>query len=619
MSQMLAQRYELVEKIGEGGMAVVYKARCTYLDRWVAVKILRDQYANNPEFVDRFQREARAAARLAHPNIVSIYDVGEDQGRHFIVMEYVQGENLKDYLCNQGPLSPQMVAEVGQQVAAALAHAHCRGIIHRDIKPHNLLITPEGQVKVTDFGIARAAAASSLTETGVVLGSVHYFSPEQARGSSVDVRSDIYALGVVLYELLTGELPFTGDSPIAIALSHLDSEPKPVAEVCPHIPKNLERAIMKAMAKDPADRYQTAGELWQDLIEVAGKTAFQNEPTRVLTAAPVREKQSSVVGNRPKPNRKAMIWVVATLLFLSVLAGTLFLFRHHFLVPVVTVPSLVGRTAEEARQLLDEKGLVYHVLREQYSEEAEGIVLDQEPKAGSLRKSGVGEKVKVVLSKGREMVEVPDVRGRTQAEAEVMLANKNLSVVTMREEYDPVTPAGLVLNQEPAPWTQLPSGGSVSLILSLGPPPQPVPVPDLTGKDVTMAEHELTELGLKLGGISEEPSNIYSAGKVVRTNPPAGTTVTEGDSISLIVSQGPSTETEPMTFTLNLNVPNGPPLQQVEVWVVSGEKQQRVYNEQLAPGQKINLSLQASPQSSVRVDLDGEPWKEFPVDAGSGT
>ena len=317
MSQMLANRYELMEKIGEGGMAVVYKARCTFLDRWVAIKILRDQYANNPEFVDRFQREARAAARLAHPNIVSIYDVGEDQGRHFIVMEYVQGENLKDYLSRRGPLTPQTVAEMGQQVAAALAHAHCRGIIHRDIKPHNLLVSPEGQVKVTDFGIARAAAASSLTETGVVLGSVHYFSPEQAQGGAVDARSDIYALGVVLYELLTGEPPFTGDSPIAIALSHLDSEPPAVAELCPHVPEDLEQAIMKAMAKDPAHRYQTAGELNRALAPAASRTGAQEEPTRVLTAVPGREK-ATATRNRPKPNRRSTTWVVATILLLSV-------------------------------------------------------------------------------------------------------------------------------------------------------------------------------------------------------------------------------------------------------------------------------------------------------------
>lgn len=618
MSQMLANRYELMEKIGEGGMAVVYKARCTFLDRWVAIKILRDQYANNPEFVDRFQREARAAARLAHPNIVSIYDVGEDQGRHFIVMEYVQGENLKDYLSRRGPLTPQTVAEMGQQVAAALAHAHCRGIIHRDIKPHNLLVSPEGQVKVTDFGIARAAAASSLTETGVVLGSVHYFSPEQAQGGAVDARSDIYALGVVLYELLTGEPPFTGDSPIAIALSHLDSEPPAVAELCPYVPEDLEQAIMKAMAKDPAHRYQTAGELNRALAPAASRTRAQEEPTRVLTAVPGREK-ATATRNRPKPNRRSTTWVVATILLLSVLTGAFLWFRYYFLVPIVEVPPLLGLQVEDARLLLAEKGLDYYVLREVYSEEEAGVVVDQEPKPSSIRKSGVGEKVGLIVSKGRELAQVPDVRGQTQAGAAAVLAQKNLEAGTLREEYDPVTPVGLVLGQEPAPRTQVPAGTKVALVLSLGPPPQPVVVPDLAGKDLAVAQSELTASGLELGGISEEPSNIYGVGKVVRTDPPLGTTVQEGDSISLIVSQGPLAEAELVTFTLNVTVPDGPPQQLVEVWVVSAENEQRVFQERLAPGKKVSLSLKARPQNKVRVDLDGDTWKEFPVSAGSGT
>lgn len=618
MSQMLANRYELMEKIGEGGMAVVYKARCTFLDRWVAIKILRDQYANNPEFVDRFQREARAAARLAHPNIVSIYDVGEDQGRHFIVMEYVQGENLKDYLSRRGPLAPQTVAEMGQQVAAALAHAHCRGIIHRDIKPHNLLVSPEGQVKVTDFGIARAAAASSLTETGVVLGSVHYFSPEQAQGGAVDARSDTYALGVVLYELLTGVPPFTGDSPIAIALSHLDSEPPAVAELCPYVPEDLEQAIMKAMAKDPAHRYQTAGELNRALAPAASRTGAQEEPTRVLTAVPGREK-ATATRNRPKPNRRSTTWVVATILLLSVLTGAFLWFRYYFLVPIVEVPPLLGLQVEDARLLLAEKGLDYYVLREVYSEEEAGVVVDQEPKPSSIRKSGVGEKVGLIVSKGRELAQVPDVRGQTQAGAAAVLAQRNLEAGTLREEYDPVTPVGLVLGQEPAPRTQVPAGTKVALVLSLGPPPQPVVVPDLAGKDLAVAQSELTASGLELGGISEEPSNIYGVGKVVRTDPPLGTTVQEGDSISLIVSQGPLAEAELVTFTLNVTVPDGPPQQLVEVWVVSAENEQRVFQERLAPGKKVSLSLKARPQNKVRVDLDGDTWKEFPVSAGSGT
>lgn len=434
----------------------------------------------------------------------------------------------------------------------------------------------------------------------------------------MDARSDIYALGVVLYELLTGEPPFTGDSPIAIALSHLDSEPPAVAELCPHVPEDLEQAIMKAMAKDPAHRYQTAGELNRALAPAASRTRAQEEPTRVLTAVPGREK-ATATRNRPKPNRRSTTWVVATILLLSVLTGAFLWFRYYFLVPIVEVPPLLGLQVEDARLLLAEKGLDYYVLREVYSEEEAGVVVDQEPKPSSIRKSGVGEKVGLIVSKGRELAQVPDVRGQTQAGAAAVLAQKNLEAGTLREEYDPVTPVGLVLGQEPAPRTQVPAGTKVALVLSLGPPPQPVVVPDLAGKDLAVAQSELTALGLELGGISEEPSNIYGVGKVVRTDPPLGTTVQEGDSISLIVSQGPLAEAELVTFTLNVTVPDGPPQQLVEVWVVSAENEQRVFQERLAPGKKVSLSLKARPQNKVRVDLDGDTWKEFPVSAGSGT
>jgi beta-lactam-binding protein with PASTA domain/tRNA A-37 threonylcarbamoyl transferase component Bud32 len=615
---MLANRYQLMEIIGEGGMAVVYKARCTILDRLVAVKILRDQYAHNDEFVDRFQREARAAARLAHPNIVSIYDVGEDRGHHFIVMEYVEGESLKEYLLRQGPLSPQRVAHIGQQVASALSRAHCRGIVHRDIKPHNLLLTPEGQVKVTDFGIARAAAASSLTETGMVLGSVHYFSPEQAQGSIVDARSDIYALGVVLYELLTGTPPFTGGSPIAIALSHLETEPAAIVDCCPQVTKQFEQIIMKAMAKDPNRRYQTAGELNLALAQVSGQTETEEAATRSLPTVFWRRKPASPVSG-VKLDRRSTIWIGATVLLLSVLVGTMLWFRHYFLVPVVEVPVLIGMKAEEARLLLEEKGLDYYVLREVHSEEEEGVVLDQDPKPTSIRKSGVGEQVGVVLSKGHELVFVPDVRGQTKTRAEALLVQHHLTVGSPRQEYDPVTPAELVLGQEPAAQAQVPAGTQVSLVLSLGPPPQPVEVPDLAGKDLVAAQNELSILGLQLAEIKQEPSNIYSAGKIVRTDPPLGTAVQEGDSVTLIVSQGPQTETELVTFTLNAIVPNGPARQMVEVWVIDDEREQRVWGESMTPGANISLILETEPQNRVRVDIDGRAWKEYLAGAGSGS
>jgi tRNA A-37 threonylcarbamoyl transferase component Bud32 len=442
VAELLARRYRMLEKIGEGGMAVVYKAHCTLLDRPVAIKVLREQYASNPEFVDRFQREARAAARLSHPNIVSIYDVGQEGEKLFIVMEYVQGVNLKDYLRNQGPLSPQTAAELGRQIGAALAHAHQRGIIHRDIKPHNILISPDGQVKVTDFGIARAAAASSLTETGVVLGSVHYFSPEQARGGSVDARSDIYALGVVLYELLTGRLPFEGDSPIAIALRHLDSEPLPFAEVRPDVPVELQQIIAKAMAREPEKRYQTAGELQVALRSFLGDVPLVDEPTRALNpvAAPALGKDAKE--RERKVRTSGFVFSLIILLFLAVLGGGLLALRSYFMVPVVEVPNVVGRSEAEAKEMIESRDLVFRVLRSEYDEAPPGTVISQEPPAHSRRKAGVGEVVEVILSLGEEKAEVPDVRGQTLLAAEAALSENGLTLGAVREEHDAVTPAG---------------------------------------------------------------------------------------------------------------------------------------------------------------------------------
>jgi beta-lactam-binding protein with PASTA domain/tRNA A-37 threonylcarbamoyl transferase component Bud32 len=621
VAELLARRYRMLEKIGEGGMAVVYKAHCTLLDRPVAIKVLREQYASNPEFVDRFQREARAAARLSHPNIVSIYDVGQEGEKLFIVMEYVQGVNLKDYLRNQGPLSPQTAAELGRQIGAALAHAHQRGIIHRDIKPHNILISPDGQVKVTDFGIARAAAASSLTETGVVLGSVHYFSPEQARGGSVDARSDIYALGVVLYELLTGRLPFEGDSPIAIALRHLDSEPLPFAEVRPDVPVELQQIIAKAMAREPEKRYQTAGELQVALRSFLGDVPLVDEPTRALNpvAAPALGTDAKERGRKVRTS--GFVFSLIILLFLAVLGGGLLALRSYFMVPVVEVPNVVGRSEAEAKEMIESRDLVFRVLRSEYDEAPPGTVISQEPPAHSRRKAGVGEVVEVILSLGEEKAEVPDVRGQTLLAAEAALSENGLTLGAVREEHDAVTPAGLVLAQDPPPQNKLSVGAKVNLVVSLGPPPLPRILPDFSGRDLAAVQAELRDLNLVPASIRYEPSNIYSAGKVIRTDPPAASEVLEGDEINLVVSDGPPLEPqqeEKVTYNLHLTVPDGPDQRLVEVWVLGQFDADRVYRRNLQPGATLELALSVYPGSTIRVDIDGKAWKEYPVSDANG-
>ena len=427
MSKIFGGRYEVLEQIGAGGMAIVYKAKDLLLNRVVTIKVLRDQFVTDEDFIRRFRREAQSAASLSHPNIVSVYDVGKEGDTEYIVMEYVEGRNLKEIIREYAPLSTDQSINLGRQITEAIQNAHEHHIIHRDIKPHNILVTSEGQAKVTDFGIARAVSSATVTHTGDIIGSVHYMSPEQAKGLQSNEQSDIYSLGIVLYELITGKVPYDGETPITIALKHLQEQPVLPSKINPRIEKEFEAVIMRAIAKSPEQRYLSAKDLLADLdhiqagrpiTRVAIPLADDSEATQthkgmgqILT--PIEVKDSSI-GAKTSPakmgDKKRRLWIAGglVLLFLLLLFAGL-AFKNFVTVGSTKVPNVVGKTVPVAGGFIKEAKLTLDpTVIEEYSDTiAKDYIIDQEPKAETSVK--IGRTIKVTVSLGMETAKFPDV------------------------------------------------------------------------------------------------------------------------------------------------------------------------------------------------------------------
>ncbi|NLY89032.1 MAG: Stk1 family PASTA domain-containing Ser/Thr kinase [Firmicutes bacterium] len=550
IGQLLGNRYRILELIGEGGMALVYKAECVLLQRTVAVKVLRPQYSSDKEFVTRFRREAQAAASLSHPNVVNIYDVGEDEGVHYIVMELIEGDNLKSLIRKEAPLLVNQALRIALQICEALRHAHDHNIIHRDIKPHNILLTADGRVKVTDFGIARAISAGGFTQTGVVMGSVQYFSPEQAKGLPVGPQSDLYALGCVIYEMLTGEVPFTGESPIAIALKHIQEKPASVKDLRSDLPPGVVKIIEKALAKDPEERYPSAWSMIIDLraalgIESPAEERSEDYPTQILTAPVGEEREEKgeylrlsdeLEEETEKGVRKDRNWAW---LLIAVFAAVL-LFGVGFLFfipsqPVTRVPDLTGLSLAEAKNQAAEYGLGVKTVRHDYSEKVPlGYIITQDPKPGrSLRR---GREIEVVLSRGKEMVLVPDLSGKTRIEAEIILEDARLRGGDIYHEPSSEVPRGLVVRQKPAPNLQIERGATVDLYLSRG--QDYVEIPNFIGRPLVEVQAELASLGLVSNLVTEKYS-VYPRGQILDHQPPPGSVVPVGTPVNFVVSGTP--------------------------------------------------------------------------------
>ncbi|NMB45844.1 MAG: Stk1 family PASTA domain-containing Ser/Thr kinase [Firmicutes bacterium] len=558
--EILSNRYEIEERIGEGGMALVYRAKDRLLHRWVAVKVLREQYASDEDFVERFRREAQAAASLSHPNVVNIYDVGEVKGTYYIVMEYVRGINLKELIRKEGRLSPEQSVGIALQVAAALGHAHRNHLVHRDIKPHNILITDEGRVKVTDFGIARAASAASLTQTGLVIGSVHYFSPEQARGRITSEQSDIYSLGIVLYEMLTGKVPFTGETPIAVALQQLQEPVPSPRKLDPSIPKSLEDAIFKALAKEPQERFRSAEDFIQALqrtgIETGVSVAWANgepgeplgtwEATRMVPAAQSEEAtrvhelergETVSKGKRsrsPKGRRTRTFVILFLIAFLGGLFWAISYLPQLIFPEEVSVPDITGMTLTEARLTLEKRSLKMAVDKEvETLDVPAGRVIRQDPAAN--RRVKEGRTVWVVVSRGPHLIPVPDVVGLHIEEARKRITEARLTVGVETPVVEPTVLEDYVVSQSPQPETFLAEGLAVDLMVSRKDADRPlVVVPDLVGQPLEEAKARVRRLGLVIGNVWSDVDQSLAPWEVISQNPRPGEQVPQDSPIDFL-------------------------------------------------------------------------------------
>lgn len=542
IGKLLGDRYEILEQIGGGGMALVYKAKDVYLNRMVAIKILREQFTSDDEFVARFRREAQAVASLSHSNIVSIYDVGQDKDTYYIVMELVEGRDLKELIKENSPFSVKESLDIAAQICDALAHAHEHKIIHRDVKPHNIIITSDGKAKVTDFGIARAVSTATVTHTGNIMGSVHYFSPEQARGEIADEKSDIYSLGVVIYEMLTGKLPFEGESPISVALNKIQNDPVPPRQFNAEIEEALEKVILRAMAKDPQKRYSTVSALRNNLISAGLYNRVENEDVAKVTedtiilpkfGKEVEEKTEKGSFNAPL---KLWTWVMIALIIIGFILG-MYLSSTVLARAEVIVPDLSNKTVEEATRELEQQGLIlvsgktiHHPTVE------ENLIISQTPKAEEIVRRN--QEIEVTISKGPLMVTVPNVYDKSLAAAEIDLSNVGL-ISEPTYAYHGQIEDGHVFRQEPQANESVAQESVVKLIVSKGPEPEWIQMPKVTGFALTEAKTILEQYNLVLGVVQPEPSNRYEKEIVLRQDPGVDSEILQGSIVNLVVSSGP--------------------------------------------------------------------------------
>lgn len=570
---MLSNRYEIMEKIGEGGMAEVYKAKCHKLNRFDAIKILKKEYVKDVDLVEKFKREATAIANLSDNNIVNIFDVGTQDDINYIVMEYVKGKTLKQIIRENGKLNHEKAMDIATQIAKALDCAHRNNIIHRDIKPQNILVTEEGLVKVTDFGIAKSPDSATITNSGKILGSAHYFSPEQAKGTYVDGRTDIYSLGIVLYEMVTGRVPFDAESPVSVALKHIQEPVVPPKQINERIPESLNRLILKCIEKEPIRRYQSIKDLLSDLIRIQKDSNYEivsnsldDDFTRVMQPVNVEEDHEENDTGKKRLSSKKKKYIIFSLVGVLVIclgvlsAAILSKINNPSDKPSsnkdeVAVPSIKGLSLEEAKKALEAKDLKLVEAGSRKSDKAEGTVLECYPEEGKSVKTGT--EVRVIISGGSSSGTVPDLKGVDKQAAADMLKAYDLELVVKGYEFNDTVPKDAVISQDPAQDTEAKKGGKVNVILSKGPEIKLTKVPEVKGLDIAKAEELITKthkLYIKKTIIKTQDKALDN--KVESQTIPANTEVKEGTTVGVTyyVYEEPAKVLRPVPDLINRSI-----------------------------------------------------------------
>ncbi|MGL4875676.1 MAG: Stk1 family PASTA domain-containing Ser/Thr kinase [Clostridium sp.] len=583
--EVLGNRYELLEKVGEGGMAIVYKARCNKLNRFVAVKILKKEYADNKEIVDKFKDEAMAVAKLSDMNIVNVLDVGTDDNENYIVMEYVNGKTLKELVDQFGRLSYDTAITISLQIAKALECAHKNGIVHRDIKPQNILVTSEGVAKVTDFGIAKSVDSATLTNTSTILGSAHYFSPEQAKGGLVDYRSDIYSLGIVMYEMITGKVPFDADSPVTIALKHIQEAPMNPKELNRSMPEVYASIILKCIEKDVNKRYSNTKELIEDLkkiknnpnVVLGDEKKYSKVGSETIIMAPVKEEieeleekaeeydddnddeideyydedddeeeEEKSKSKEKKTTKKLLIGIAIAVVIIVIGAGTMFMAlnsKPKEKIQNVKVSNIIGMTQAEAETALQKDGLVAQ-FKEVEDQSKAGTVLSCNPSVGAEVQKG--STIQVTISKGEAGITIPDVNGLSKNDAINQLKGLGFSTILTSQENSDTVPKGDVIAVTPQVGATVEKTTPINLTISMGPKIVKQTIPNVVGMSQSQAEESLSNVNLSPKVVTQPTDNQNQDGKVLSVNPGAGTSVNEGTAVTITVGK----YTPPTTVTI---------------------------------------------------------------------
>ncbi len=522
IGKVIGGRYEIIEKLGEGGMANVYKAKCKILKRFISIKILKSELTNDDEFVRKFKDEAMEVAKLSDNNIVKVYDIGEEDNLHYIVMEYIDGKTLKEYIAEQGVLSLKTALDFSVQICNALVVAHDIDLIHRDIKSQNILVSNSGNIKVTDFGIAKSSDSATITNSGKILGSAYYISPEQARGNFVDCRSDIYSFGVVMYEMFTGKLPFTQGTPVNVALQHIQVDPVEPIEIVKKLPVGINNLIIKCLQKNPSLRYQSAKEIKEDLI------ALQNNKKHFVSKTNISDKTMvmpnvtpKILHKKSKGSEKKTYRNIALISAFLLICLSIFIFKSiDIFSKSISVPSPTGKVGVEYEKELEELGLNCIISGYVESELDKNFVVDTYPKSGSSVNKG--DTVKIVLSKGPELVEVPDVINMTLDKAKILLKNRGLKIGNIEERYSDIYERGLIMIQNPSPGSEVNKDEEVSLVISKGSETRLIVIPKFVDMSVVEAENLASLNGINIELKPIDTNNKDNDGKIFYQSIPEG-------------------------------------------------------------------------------------------------